>query len=87
MKHKIRAKVNVNSVQEGFGPDDEKVSESVNFHAVYSDDPNDPNYEWSEATPHLSGDMTINNPKAFNFFQRDQEYYLDFVVADDDEDA
>ena len=36
--------------------------------AVYSSDPTDPNYSFSQATPHAELTMTITNPAAFGAF-------------------
>lgn len=42
-------------------------------------DPDDEtNKSWSEATPSGAIEMTITNPAAFEQFEVDAEYYIDF---------
>jgi hypothetical protein len=70
-----------------------KVAKIVDFgiyqiatlHAVYSSDPADPNYSYSQATPDARMEMTISNPAAFGQFVPGKEYDLAFspvVVAE-----
>ena len=55
-----------------------KVAETVEFSAIYSDDPDDPNYEWSEATPSGSITMRISNPDAWEYFKPGLVYGVGF---------
>lgn len=55
---------------------DVKHGESVSLLAVYSPDPNSPNYVWSEATPSGSLTMYISNPAAWGSFVQGKEYAL-----------
>ena len=41
---------------------------AVTLAAVYSSDPEDPNFSYSSATPSASLSMTITNPAAFEQF-------------------
>lgn len=56
--------------------------ESVTLHAVYSSDPNDPNYSYSQATPSASAQMQINNPAALGKFEQGKLYFVDFTPAE-----
>lgn len=42
--------------------------------AVYSDDPEDPNKSFSDATPSAFFQLVIDNPEAHGFFEPGQEY-------------
>ena len=77
MKPMIRAKFKCESVQSlECGA---VYQENVTLRAVYSPDPRDENFGWSEATPCGSLSMTITNPAAFGQFVQGQEYLLDFT--------
>ena len=52
----------------------------VRAHAVYSADPNDPNYSFSNATPQAELRFTITNPAAFGVFQARKFY--DFTATE-----
>lgn len=71
----VRARFIVHSVTD-FGN-----HQVVNAGAVYSDDPTDPNYSFSQATPDAHLSMTITNPDAFGFFKAKQAYDIDFAAA------
>lgn len=76
----IRAKVRVDSVEQDGGVSDKpKTYERISGMAVYSEDKQSENYSFSQATPHLSFQMTINNPAAFDKLVAGREYYLDFI--------
>ena len=77
MPETIRAKFVVDSVTPNTGGE----GESVQLHAVYSDDPSSPNHTWSKYTPNGHLAMTINNPATVGFFKPGQEYYLDIIPA------
>ena len=49
---------------------------------VYSEDPNHENKAFWDATPSGSIQMTINNQKAFEQFEPNKEYYIDFTKAE-----
>ena len=53
-----------------------KIGEQVFLAAVYSSDPDSPNYKWSEATPYGQFEMFISNPAAFGGFVPNKEYEL-----------
>ncbi len=74
----IRAKFRCTSVQTS------GENEQVSLMAVYSDDPNDPNKQWSKWTPSGSVMLTINNPDAQGKFKTNEEYFLDFTPAKKD---
>ena len=75
----IRAKFSVWGVVK----DTEYNTERVELHAVYgnSDEDNEENNQFSEATPVGDLHMTISNPSAQGFFEQGKEYYLDFTEA------
>ena len=52
---------------------------SVTAHAVYSPDPESPNYSYSQATPWAELKMSISNPEAFEFFREGKE--IDVVMS------
>lgn len=72
MNVNVRAKFKCHSIEEIQG------AKIVKLQAVYSNDPNSPNYSWSTATPSASLQMTITNPVAFEQFKVGEEYFLDF---------
>jgi len=47
---------------------------------VYSQDPLHENKAFWDATPSGEISMTINNPRAAEFFKPGQEYYIDFSI-------
>lgn len=69
----LRAKFRVSDVTPNPGGE----GEFARLEAVYSDDPANPNHEWSKYTPGGQLTMTVNNPNAVGFFKPGQEYYLD----------
>lgn len=80
----IRAKMQctgVSDILDAAGTLGSKVGETVTFMAVYSSDPAQENYSFSQATPSASLSMYISNPAAFGSFVRDLEYCLDFSLA------
>jgi hypothetical protein len=78
-----RCKVKVNSVVEGRDTGGTKTSENIYVNAVYSDDPNSENRQWSKWTPAFNLNMVINNPGAFGSLQQGKEYYIDFIPAEE----
>lgn len=49
---------------------------------VYSEDPNHENKKFWDATPSGEIRMFINNQAAFEKFELDREYYVDFTKAE-----
>lgn len=54
----------------------------VTFNAVYSSDPKDPNYSYSQATPSGEIKLQITNPAAYEAFQTGKQYLITFTPAD-----
>ena len=52
---------------------------TVRMSAVYSSDPASENHSWAKATPSGHIDMHINNPDAFDAFERGKEYLVTFA--------
>ena len=77
----LRAKISVN-VQKSKDPNGNQTAEQINGTAVYSPDPESENGQFSLATPYLSLNMNINNPKAFDKLENGKEYYLDFIPVE-----
>lgn len=77
----FRAKVVVQEVQQEKDPgDDGRVyGEVANLRAVY--DGSEENKSFAAATPALNLDIRIDNPAAFGKLKKDQEIFLDFVLA------
>jgi hypothetical protein len=72
----LRAKVKVASIT------DYGSSKGVKMHPVTSPGHNDVNKSWSKWTPEGSFEMRITNPEAFNQFQVDRDYFVEFTPAD-----
>lgn len=53
-------------------------STNITATAVYSPDPESPNYSYSQATPWAELKMSISNPEAFGFFVEGKE--IDIVM-------
>lgn len=83
MNKLLRAKVKVQSIIEHKPENGPKVAEQISLSAVYSEDKNSENYSFSQATPQLQLNMTINNPNAFETLKEGKEYYLDFIPVSD----
>jgi hypothetical protein len=71
----MRAKFNVSKVTKEF------YGEEVHLHAVYANETNAEDNQFSTATPNGQLTMTISNPNALGFFQEGKSYYLDFTEA------
>jgi hypothetical protein len=69
----VKARVLVSSVKEPYAG-----VQYVTMHAVYTNDPESPNFSYSQATPSLALNMTITNPEAFGFFVEGEEIDLMF---------
>lgn len=82
MTVKARMRVNgrheMNYSQGKKGVDQVKVT----LQAVYSEDPKDPNFTFSKATPAASVELHITNPAAFNQFEIGQTFDVDFTPVD-----
>lgn len=72
----VRAKVKCDSITERQG------SKTVKLQAVTSAGHNDPNKSWSKWTPSGSIELQITNPEAFNQFEVNKDYFVDFTPAD-----
>ena len=73
----VRAKFACNAKIPSFG------TTTVQFHAVYSSDPNSENKAFTDATPSGSLSISIANDKpALALFEQGKSYYLDFTPAD-----
>lgn len=53
------------------------TQEEVVLQAVYSDDPDDPNFTYSEATPQGEMKLMITNKDAFGFFVPGETYNIE----------
>lgn len=61
----------------------EKVSAiEVELHAVYSSDPKDPNYSYSQATPSAEIKTQITNPAVFEAFKTGKRYLVTFTETE-----
>lgn len=59
-----------------------KYQDSIRLDAVYSDNPEDPNYSWSQATPFGNLTATISNPTARGFFTQGKKYLISIQEAE-----
>lgn len=66
----------VNSITETVSGREVKLS------AVYSSDPNSPNYSYSQATPSADLRLFVTNPAAYEQFKVGQHYDLIFTPID-----
>jgi hypothetical protein len=83
MVQAVQAKMIVENISEYFykqpGSDEVKTSgKQVKLKAVYSNNPDSPNYSFSKATPSADLSMFISNPEAFAYFEGGGEYLLTF---------
>lgn len=53
------------------------LQEQVRLDAVYSDDPENPNHQWSKWTPSGQLDLLITNPDAQRYLQPGVEYIVE----------
>lgn len=83
----LRAKLRVSSVLHSKAADGSTDYEIVKLQAVYSDDPDSENKQWSKWTPSASFEMQINNPAAFEKLSSGHEFYVDFVPVEQAEKA
>ena len=77
----MRARVVINSVEQLGTPEYRWVN--LGAHAVYSSDPEDPNYTFSQATPNASLTMTITNQALVDKFKVGQIFDVDFTLHKD----
>ncbi len=78
----LRAKLRVSEVLHRKNPDGTTGSEEVKLQAVYSDDPESENKQWSTWTPSANFSMEINNPSAFGKLASGHEFYVDFIPCE-----
>lgn len=71
----MRAKFNVSKVEK------DQYGETVHLNAVYSNENNTEDNQFSNATPWGTLTMGISNPGAFGFLEQGESYYLDFTKA------
>ena len=79
----LRAKFRLESITYVKDLDGQTVLEQLKFTAVYSDDPESENAQWSSYTPNGRLEMDINNPDAFGKFANGHEFYVDLIPIDD----
>lgn len=73
----VRAKFVCNAKIPSYG------TTTVQFHAVYSSDPNSENKAFTDATPSGSLSISISDDKpALALFEQGKAYYLDFTPAE-----
>jgi hypothetical protein len=75
----IRAKLRVNQVIHYIDNLGQIESEEVKLTAVYDDDPESDNAQWSKWTPSANLSITISNPAAIGKLTKDHEFYIDFT--------
>lgn len=77
-----RCKMRVSEVTRSMSADGSVESERVKLTAVYSNDPENVNAQWSRWTPNGSVDITISNPAAMGKLSKGHEFYVDFTPAE-----
>lgn len=78
----LRAKMRVLEVSQRMDEKGQPEQEIVKLTAVYSDDPNSENAEWSKYTPAADFNIHITNPGAFGQLSRGHEFYIDFIPVE-----
>jgi len=81
MRGILRAKMQVTAVLRS--PWGNSRDENVQLSAVYSNDPNSENYEWSKATPSGTLQLLISNPGAQGKLKMGQQFYVDLVPVEE----
>lgn len=76
----MRAKFQVSSVLPN--PWGDHNMESFIASAVYSDDPSNPNHQWSQATPSGTLQLLISNPAAQGKLKVGQQFFIDLIAAE-----
>jgi hypothetical protein len=75
----LRCKVRVAEVSHLKNADGSTSQEKITLSAVYSNDPNSENKQWSTWTPFAHFQLGINNPQAFGKLSSGHEFYVDFT--------
>lgn len=57
------------------------ANEQIILKAVYTDDPDDPNFSYSQATPSAELTMMITNPEAFGYLEPGAVYNVEISKA------
>lgn len=78
----LRCKMRVDRVTHDLNDDGEIGSEIVKLRAVYSNDPESENAQWSKWTPAADFEIHINNPDAFGKLTKSHEFFVDFTPAE-----
>lgn len=79
----VRAKMRCNGRSEkNWGQSEGVDAIEVTLQAVYSNDKNDPNYSWSQASPSGELKLLITNPAAYEQFKLGKAYFVDFTPAE-----
>lgn len=78
----LRAKLRVAQVLHSKNAEGGTDSETVKLQAVYSNDPDSENAQWSKWTPSAQFEMQINNPDAFGKLSTGHEFYVDFTPVE-----
>lgn len=60
---------------------EEVEKRTIVLRAIYSDDPNDENRKFWEATPSGQIELQVINPEAWQAFELGKEYYVDFTLV------
>ena len=60
----------------------EPTNKEIILQAVWTDDPKDPNKEWSKYTPYGELKFGVSNPKASEQFELGKHFWLDFSPAE-----
>jgi hypothetical protein len=74
----LRAKLRVSRVTHDKNGDGTTSQETVELHAVYSNDPASENAKWCW-TPSANFSLSINNPEAFGKLSSGHEFFVDFT--------
>ena len=75
----MRCKLRVSEVLDRKDENGSTTTEIVKLQAVYSNDDNDENKQWSKWTPQANFEIHINNPDAMGKLSNGHEFYVDFI--------
>lgn len=75
----VQAKMRVTKKTSHSWGSEKEMAIDVELQPVFSDDPGDPNYSFSKATPTGEVRLTITNDAAFDAFKVGKQYLITFT--------
>jgi len=78
----MRCKFCLQSIQKYYDNVGNQTGETVKLVAVYDDDPESENAQWSKYTPSGEFEFTVTNPGAFGKINNG-EFFIDIIPVED----